>query len=205
MKATIRGHTLAYDDSGRGRALLFIHGYPLDRTMWQPQMAGLRAHARCVAPDLRGFGASDPPEETSSMEAFATDVVALMDTLGINRAVLCGLSMGGYVALAFAEHWPDRLAGLILANTRAGADSEAGRAARREAVGVAQAQGAGAIAEGLLPKLLAEKTRAEQPEVVAQVRGMMARQPVPGLVAALRGMAARPDRGGLLPWITCPA
>src|SRR3990172_7110710 len=198
MKLMLHGRSLVYEEAGHGQATIFVHGYPLDHTMWKPQLQGLRVHVRCIAPDLRGFGESEGTGESSSMDDFASDLVALMDYLQIERAVVCGLSMGGYVALAFAEHWPDRLAGLILANTRSGADSEAGRAGRMAAVKVAEEQGAGAIAESLLPKLLGEKTRNENPELVERVRAMMTRQPVEGITAALRGMAARPDRTPLL-------
>jgi len=205
MKTTIRGLTLAYEESGHGPALLFLHGYPLDRSMWRLQLHRLSSQARCIALDLRGCGESDAPVGIYDMDTFAGDVAGLMDHLKIERAVLCGLSMGGYIALAFAEHWPDRLAGLVLANTRAGADTEAGREARMNAVKVALEQGVAAIADSMMPRLLAVNTREQKPELVEQVREMMARQQAAGIAGALRGMAARPDRTALLSRINCPA
>ena len=205
MKLMLHGRSLVYEEAGHGQATIFVHGYPLDHTMWKPQLQGLRVHVRCIAPDLRGFGESEGTGESSSMDDFASDLVGLMDELRVERAALCGLSMGGYVALAFAEHWPDRLSGLVLANTRSGADSEAAREARLKSATTAQEQGADAIVDGLLPRMLAESTRAQRPEVSEQVRQMMARQPVSGIAGALRGMAGRPDRTSVLSRIRCPA
>jgi len=112
--------------------LLCIHGFPLDHTLWDPQVAGLRDVADVLAPDLRGFGSDRRIlPEVMTMEAFATDLKALLDERGVDRAVLCGLSMGGYIAMAFLELWPERVAGLILCNTRANADTPEGRAARK--------------------------------------------------------------------------
>jgi pimeloyl-ACP methyl ester carboxylesterase len=197
--------TLAYESAGRGGTpLLLVHGYPLDRSMWRPQLDALSDVARVIAPDLRGFGESPAAGETSSMDDYAWDLARLLGSIDQTSAVVCGLSMGGYVAMAFAARYPTAVRGLILANTRAGADSDAAREARRGAIEKARTEGVGAIADAMLPKMLTDATRAARPELAAQVRGMIARQPVGGVTAALRGMMERPDRTSWLSSIAAP-
>jgi pimeloyl-ACP methyl ester carboxylesterase len=138
------------------------------------------------------------------MERLAEDVRGLLDALGLERIVLGGLSMGGYVAFAFYRRWPERVAALILADTRASADTEEGRKARYETAGVAEREGSGAIAERMLPKLLAPATHERQPELVAAVRSMILEATPSGIARALRGMAARASAFDLFPLIKCP-
>ena len=111
-----------HDDVGTGVPLLLIHGFPLDRSLWQPQVKGLQGAARIIAPDLRGFGAAQDGPATVTMDDYAADLEALLGALHIPQAVVCGLSMGGYVALALLAKAPHLVKGLILCNTRAGAD-----------------------------------------------------------------------------------
>ncbi len=195
--------TLAVDSRGDGPALLLVHGFPLDRTLWAPQVATL-ARWRRIAPDLRGAGASDAPEGGYSMAAYADDLAGLLDRLHVDRAVVAGLSMGGYVAFEMWRRHRQRIMGLILVDTRAEADSADGRRRRDEMIAVARAQGAPAIAERMLPQLLGRSTRVAQPQVVEQVRGMISRAPVPGLVGALGAMRDRPDSTPLLGSIDVP-
>src|SRR5438046_2535852 len=138
MRAQLTDIVLAYDASGSGRPLLLVHGYPLSRKMWDQQLENLPDAARVIAPDLRGHGESDMPAETYTVDRLADDLAALLDELGLAEPVVVGgLSMGGYVALAFYRRHPARVAGLILAATRAGADSEAGKANRDKAMALA--------------------------------------------------------------------
>jgi len=196
--------TFEYDDLGDGVPLLMIHGFPLDRTLWRSQIEGLQSVARVIAPDLRGFGGSGAAPETMTMDEYAADLKALVDSLNLKQVVLCGLSMGGYVALAFLARYPDAVQGLILANTRAGADSEQAREGRHAAAKKAFDEGVAAIADAMLPKMLTEATIAHRPRLTASVRSMMAGQHPAGVAAALRGMAARPDRTPLLGSIHVP-
>jgi len=122
-KVQLSDFTMAYDDVGSGKAILFIHGYPLTRKMWQPQLDELSSHLRVIAPDLRGHGESTATKGIYTMELLAGDCQALLDYLNIEKVILCGLSMGGYISLAFARRYPERLAGLILTATRAAADT----------------------------------------------------------------------------------
>jgi pimeloyl-ACP methyl ester carboxylesterase len=203
MIAQVEGRTIGYDDSGMGPAIVFLHGFPHDRTLWGAQMVALGARARCIAPDLAGFGESTPRAD-ASMEAWADDVARLLDELAVERTVLCGLSMGGYVALAFWRRHPHRVRALVLADTRAGADDDAGRARRRDLVATARARGSGAVIDAMMPGMLGKSTRARCPGIERQVRAMGAAVPVEGVVAALEAMIARPDSTPTLATITVP-
>jgi 3-oxoadipate enol-lactonase len=193
-RLTVNGVSLAVDARGDGPALLFIHGYPFDHTIWEPQLETLEGWRR-IAPDLRGMGQSDAPDLGYSMATYAADLAALLDTLGVERAVLCGLSMGGYVVFEFLRRWRERVAGLVLISTRASADTADGRRARDAAAGQARDAGAKEIANEMLPKLLA--AGAPGP-LVERVRAMMAATPVAGIVGALGAMRDRPDSTPLL-------
>jgi 3-oxoadipate enol-lactonase len=196
--------TLAADVRGDGPALLLVHGFPLDRTIWKHQLGALQGWRR-IAPDLRGMGQSDAPEAGYSMAAYADDLARLLDRLRVNKAVVAGLSMGGYIAFEMLRRHRNRVAGLVLCDTRAGADSEQGRKGREDMIALAQTQGAAAVAERMLPKLLGKSTHQTQPQVVAQVREMIVKTPVAGIVGALTAMRDRPDSTPLLAEIDVPA
>ncbi len=206
MKIRINGVDLAYDDHGIGLPVLFLHAFPLNRRMWAGEISALlkERRFRLVALDWRGLGESTLNEELVTMEALADDVAALMDALGMQQAVLCGLSMGGYVAFAFLRKYPQRVAGLILADTRPGVDTEEGKANREQLAQLALAQGAAAIADLQIPRLLAEYTRQQHPEVEARVRQMILSATPNGIAAISRGMAQRADASDLLAAIHCP-
>jgi len=192
VRLTADGTELAVDVRGEGEAILFIHGFPLDRTLWRHQIATLSGWKR-IAPDLRGFGGSAAPEGEYSMARYALDLIELLDHLGVQRAAVCGVSMGGYVAFELWRRIPDRIRALIFADTRAEADSPAGRQARDEMIQLAHTQGAAAIADRMLPKLLSPVTAETQPEVLEQVRRMILGTPVRGIVGALEAIRDRPD------------
>jgi pimeloyl-ACP methyl ester carboxylesterase len=206
MKVPINNTYLAYDDHGIGLPVLFLHAFPLNRQMWQGELMALLADERyrLVALDWRGFGESDITTPVSTMDTFADDVAGLMDSLGIEQAVLCGLSMGGYVAFAFLRKYPQRVSGLILADTRPGADSPEAQANRENVARIAETQGTGAIADLQVPRVLSEYTRQHHLEVELRVRQMIDAATVQGIAAASRGMALRNDSTSLLAAITCP-
>lgn len=199
---------LYFLDQGSGPVLLLIHGFPLDHSLWREQMDPLSRSHRLVVPDLRGFGNSPlptPPPEQWAMADYARDLVELLDYLRIQEPVaMCGLSMGGYVALALWKQWPHRIGRLLLVHTRAIADSEEVRRTRQQQAAEVIATGIGVIVEGILPRLLHPETPAQRPELVAFLRQMMGRSSPAGVVAALRGMAARPDMTPELPNIRVP-
>lgn len=202
----VHGGDLAVEIRGEGAALLLVHGFPLDRNMWRHQLAGLSRWRR-IAPDLRGFGASSNVAREATggeLRSYADDLVATLDALGVDRAVVCGLSMGGYVAFELLRRHADRVRALILMDTRAEADTPEGRRSRDEMAELAMRDGAAAIAERMLPRLLARATAETQPETVALVRGMIERAAPVGIAAALRAMRDRPDSRELLGAITVP-
>jgi len=199
---------IAYDDVGTGIPVVLLHGFPHDRSLWAPQRNALVGRARCVTPDLRGFGQTplgrdegDPP---ITIDRYADDVACLLDAIGVDRAVVGGLSMGGYVALALWRRHPARVRALVLANTRATADDDAAREKRRELIALAHARGSDAVAERMIVGMVGKSTRERSPALVDQVRRMLASAPVEGVVAALEAMMARPDSTPLLATITVP-
>jgi 3-oxoadipate enol-lactonase len=197
-RIAVNGVNLAVDVRGQGPALLFIHGYPLDHRIWEHQLAHLEGWTR-IAPDLRGMGQSDAPDLGYSMATYAEDLLALLTALGVEQAVLCGLSMGGYVAFEMLRRARHRIRGLILVDTRAEADTPEGRKARDAAAQQAREGGADAIAEAMLPKMLARSTAERRPELVEEVRRMMAATPVAGILGAISALKDRPDSRPLLP------
>lgn len=196
---------LAYTDVGTGPPIVLIHGYPFNRSLWTEQTEALNSKYRVVAPDLRGFGESDSSEGTATMARMAEDVAALMDALAIEQAVIGGLSMGGYVALAFARMFPARVKALVLADTRAQADTEEGKQTRHQQAEKALSEGMAGIADAMLPKLLTPDTVSKRPELVKRVRDMMLKTKPGGAAAALLGMAERDDQTEFISSIRVPA
>lgn len=203
MITTVHNIHLSYDDIGTGLPIVFLHAFPLDRSMWAPQVGALVRQGRCIAPDLRGFGASTPAPPYS-IDQYADDVAALLDVLGAQPAVVVGLSMGGYVAFAFWRRHRAKVRALVLADTRAGADTDEGREKRRRLIEVAQSRGSETVAEMQVASMVGKTTRQRRPDVVDTVRGMMAAAPVEGIVGALEAMMARPDSTPTLATIDVP-
>ena len=195
---------LAYTDAGLGQPVVLLHGYPFNRTLWNEQVGALSNSYRVITPDLRGHGESDASPGAATMNRMAQDVAALLDHLEISRAVIGGLSMGGYVALAFYKQFPSRVRALILADTRAQADTEEGKQTRHQQAEKALAEGMAGIADAMLPKLLTPDTVSKHPEVVKRVRDMMLKTKPEGAAGALLGMAERDDQTSLLSQISCP-
>jgi pimeloyl-ACP methyl ester carboxylesterase len=198
---------LDYDDVGPGPVVVLLHGFPFDRSLWKAQETSVGSVYRVIAPDLRGHGRTAAPEGVYTMDAMADDVMELLDALQITEpVVLGGQSMGGYVALSAALRYPDRFRGLILVNTRAGADApEAARIRQALAAQVEATGETGAVVEAMLPKLFSSLTRARHPEVIARLHDVMVRTRALAVAGALRGMAIRPDRTVDLPRLTMPA
>ncbi|MFL6256210.1 MAG: alpha/beta fold hydrolase [Pyrinomonadaceae bacterium] len=203
--ARVRGIEMAYDDTGgKGAALVLLHGFPFDRSMWRGQAAALGGEFRVVAPDLRGMGETPLGNGAVTMEVLAEDVSALLGELNLGRVVMGGLSMGGYVAFEFVRKFPERVRALVLADTRPQADTEEGRRAREENAQRALKEGMVPIVESMLPKLLAAETRERGGEVLERVREMMLGTSPEGAAAALRAMAGRRNQAELLPSIKVP-
>ncbi len=204
MKRTVRGIELAYDDEGSGTPVMLLHGYPFNRSMWREQVEELKQHHRVIVPDLRGHGESAVTPGVATMAVMAGDVAALLESLQVSRPAIGGLSMGGYVALAFCRLFPLQVRSLVLADTRAQGDTEEGKLNREQQAEKALREGIEGIADSLLPKLLAPKTVAKRPEIVKRVREMMVATDPAGAAAALRGMAQRQDQTSFLSHIVAP-
>lgn len=203
--ATVEGRDTRYLEAGRGRPLVLLHGFPLSAGMWEPQLDRVPDGWRFIAPDLRGFGAVAGVPPSMTMDQYAGDVLALMDALSIETAVIGGLSMGGYVTFAVFRQAPARFDGVILADTKAPADSPDGRAGRRAMSETLRAKGVGAVVDGLLPKLVGETTRRDRPAVAAEARKLMEASKPDAIDAALHALMNRPDSTPDLGRIKCPA
>lgn len=206
MQAIINGITMGYDDVGSGVPLLLVHGFPLCRKMWHPQLQKLpAAGVRIIAPDLRGFGESDVLDGPYSMEIFADDVIALLDHLEIDRAVIGGMSMGGYVLFNLIERYPHRLRGACFITTRATADDDVGKARRLHLAQEVMKRGPHVIAEAFETMLFAEASLTERPKLVATVHEWMTSTASRGLAGGLLAMRERKDYTDFLPLIRIPS
>ena len=203
--AQINGISISYRDAGTGLPILFIHGHPFNRSMWDPQVAALTWKYRVITFDLRGYGASEvPAAEATTLETMASDINALLDHLNIPKAIIAGLSMGGQIAMAFAEQYPHRLSGLILAATFSRADTPEGANARRAMADRFLNEGSALPGGEMLPKLLAHASIKRNPDLALSVYKMIAHTPPAGAAAALRGRAQRKDYTESLHHIAVP-
>lgn len=184
--------------------ILFLHAFPLNAEMWEPQLPALPTSWQALAPDFRGFGQSEPdspalpPSSGADMDDYAADLLALMDHERVTQAVVCGCSMGGYAAFALLRRAPDRVAGLVLADTKAGPDGDQARANRLAMLDLVEREGPDAIATQMLPKLLGRTTRTRRPDVAAAVSEFMRTASAGGIAHAVARMMHRPDSLPLL-------
>ncbi len=193
--------SLGYTDQGHGPAVAFLHPFPLDSRAWASQVALLAPEHRVVTVDFPGFGTSGPPVPDLTLGSVAASVAALLRELGIFKASVVGLSMGGYIALELAAQEPTLPSRLVLADTRAGTDSKEGAAGRERFAARAEKDGVGWIADEMLPKLL---RHAPDPDVARQVASLIARATPAGVAAAQRAMARRADHGATLEGLRIP-
>lgn len=204
MHTQVNGISIAYSDEGTGLPIVFLHAFPLNRTMWATQEKALSSQFRIITIDLRGHGESDAPLWRYTLDQSADDVSTLLDHLGIQRALFVGLSMGGYILFAFYRKYAARVKGLVLADTRAQADTAEGRDGRFLMAQTAYKKGPSAIADLMIPKLLSPQTIETRPDLVQQVRAMIENNQICGIAGDLMAMAERPDSVPLLSQITCP-
>lgn len=204
MKLKLAGGELGYDVRGQGETLLLLHAFPLSRRMWDPQLVALAGRCRVVRFDVRGFGESPPSDGIVTMERIADDAAGLLDHLDLAQAVVCGLSMGGYAAFALVRRHPDRLRALVLADTRAPADSPEARRGRAELGERVRRGGSAVAAEELIPKLLGETSQAKRPELADHVKELIRANPAAGICDSLAGIAARANSTATLREIAVP-
>ncbi len=197
-KFNIDGIGIAYQRRGAGEALVLVHGYPLDHSIWDQAAPLLEADFDVILPDLRGFGNSEIMEADHSIIGYASDLAGLLNHLKVRRAVLVGHSMGGYVALAFAREYPDRVAGLALVSSQMAPDTPERKAGRYATAKRVLAEGPGAVVDDLTPKLSADAA------VQDFVRALMSRQRPLAIASALEAMADRPDSTNILQALKLP-
>lgn len=205
MHLKINGFEMAFTSQGEGKPLLFVHGFPLNRQLWRPQVEALSRVAHVIAPDLRGHGESQAVPGEHSLELFAEDLNALLDALHVKeRVVLCGLSMGGYIAFEFYRRYTTRVDALVLTATRATADTKEGRAAREQMAALVRQEGIASIVEGMTTRLLSPNTIQTHKSLVDSVRQMMNEVSIEGVLGDLWAMKNRPDSTPTLRTITVP-
>ncbi len=193
MKAQINGINLGYELFGMdGLPIVLIHGFGLNRSIWVEMVKAHLQDDRMILPDVRGHGESDAPEGAYPMRLLADDIAGLLDYLGIEKAVVCGHSMGGYIALAFADRYPDRLLGLGLITSRSGADSEEKRQGRYHLVEEIRERGSVVLAESLAFKITRD------PSLQKFIYDLILTTSPQGIIGAALGMAERPDQAEML-------
>ena len=196
---------MRYLEAGAGWPVVLLHAFPLSAEMWRPQLADVPDGWRFIAPDLATLAASLPPQRdrtSATMDDYARGVAGLLDRLEIDRAIIGGLSMGGYVTFALYRLSPERFSGAILADTRPQADSDEVKANRTRMRELVARQGPRAIADEMLPRLL---SREAAPEIAAEVRRIIEALPAQAIDAALAAMMARPDSTADLARMSIPA
>ncbi|MEU4829160.1 alpha/beta hydrolase [Streptosporangium sp. NPDC023615] len=190
--------------AGEGLPVVLLHAFPLSSAMWLAQREGLAETCKVITPDLRGFGGSALGEDEPSLDVMADDVVRLLDDEGVDRAVVGGLSMGGYVTMALCRRHPDRLLGVILADTKAGADPEEARSGRESIAADVLREGTSVLVDRVLPGLLGQTTLRRRAMVSGRVRGLVQAAPPVAAAWAQRAMAARPDSFSTLRALAVP-
>lgn len=204
MKTVLGGITIGYYDHGTGDPLVLVHGHPFNRSMWRPQVERFSANHRVIAPDLRGYGETTVVPGKTPLTTFARDLENLLDHLGVDKFVLGGLSMGGQIVMECYRLFPERVRGLILADTFPGAETEAGKKHRNDVADELLREGMERYAVTNLPKMLSPRNVEALPDVAAHVLGMMRTTPPEGAAAALRGRAERPDYVETLKRVSVP-
>ncbi len=205
LMTLVNGVEMAVRRGGEGTPIVFVHGFPLDHRMWDAQFEVFSLRAQVIVPDLRGFGNSVTADDEVTMPQFADDIAALLPAIEIQEpVVLCGLSMGGYIALEFARRHPDRLRGLILCDTHARGDTPEAAENRLKTAERVLREGPAFLADEMLSKLLAPATIENKPHVVEKIRDMITENHAKGVAAALRGMAKRDKAEEWLDRIECP-
>jgi len=204
MRVKVNGTPLYATVRGRGPAVTLVHGFPLSHRIYDTQIRSLSRTYRVIAPDLRGFCKTPLGDTEVTMDTYADDIAAILDALEVEKTVLAGLSMGGYIAFAFWRRYPERVSGLILLNTRAKPDTPEARENRFKTIEAVRQEGLAPLIDGMIPKLLSPVTLRGKAHIVRKLRSIMEAASVDGVVAALRAMAERPDSRPTLETISVP-
>jgi 3-oxoadipate enol-lactonase len=206
MLSVIHDTTLDHTESGPagGPPVVLIHGFPFSQEMWTPQIGALSLRYRVITYDVRGHGKSPPGDGQYTLEFFVDDLIGLLDHLRIDRAVLCGLSMGGYIALRAVERNPERVRALVLCDTRSEADSNEAKVKRAGAINAVKRQGVSAYAEGFVKAVFAPESFTTRPEAIEKIKKIIQANPASGICGTLLALACRTDTTAALPKIGVP-
>ena len=206
MKVTLHDVAINYVERGmpQGVPVVFIHGFPFDHTMWEPQMLALPNEYRAIAFDVRGHGESDVADGIFSIEFFVDDLIALLDHLVLQKVVLCGLSMGGYIALRAVERHPERFKGLILCDTRSEADPNEGKVKRAATIKTVKTNGVKAFSEGFVKAVFAPESFEKHPKAVEKIKSIIVGTSPLGICGTLTALASRTDTTASLSNIKIP-
>jgi len=202
-EVNINGQTISYTERGRGLPLVLVHGFPLDNRIWESQVANLSDKYRVIAPDLPGFGKSQPPRPFT-LESLADSLHAFLTQTKAIPCALAGLSMGGYMSFAYERKYPIDLKALILVDTKAEADTPDGKAGRNKMIETVRSSGSPAIAAAMLPKMLSPQTLQSRPQLVQQVKTIMEACPAQTIEYALAAMRDRNDYRDCCPSVALP-
>jgi pimeloyl-ACP methyl ester carboxylesterase len=202
----VNGITMCYDDLGRGDTpIIFIHGFPFDKSSWQPQMDYLKNTHRVIAYDIRGFGKSAAGDDKASIVLFADDLILFMDALQINKAIVCGLSMGGYILLNAANRYHERFEAIILSDTQCIADSDEAKEKRYKTIERIEAEGINDFASGFVKNAFCKETLETKPEVVEKIKNIILSTSAEAITGTLKALAERWETCSSLSNITVPA
>jgi 3-oxoadipate enol-lactonase len=195
MQATINDTVLNYTESGKADApaVVLVHGFPFSQEMWTPQVSALGQRHRVITYDVRGHGKSPAGDGLYTIELFVDDLIGLLDHLKIEKAIVCGLSMGGYIVLRAMERNPERFRALVLCDTQSGADSNEAKVKRAAAMKSVTQQGVAAYAEGFVKAVFAQETSTVNPEAVKTIKTIISNNPPLGIRGTLLALAARTD------------
>jgi 3-oxoadipate enol-lactonase len=201
----VNGMATSFNDLGKGkRPIIFVHGFPFDKTSWQPQVDFLSKTHRAIAYDIRGFGASTAGKETAGIQLFADDLLKFMDGLSIEKAIVCGLSMGGYILLNAVPRFPDRFEALILADTQCIADSDEAKAKRKKTIFEIGETGLMPFANGFVKNVFTEKSLKNREKWVEHIHKTILSTSAKTVTATLSALAERAETCALLPKIKIP-
>lgn len=204
MENKINGIAIYESGSSQGLAVIFIHAFPLNHRMWEPQFRVLPSNCYGVTYDVRGHGRSEAGDGQYTIEFFVDDLIAILDDLKINQAVLCGLSLGGYIALRATERYPDRVLGLVLCDTKSDADQNEAKIKRAASIFTVKTSGVDAFASRFIESVLTEATLKNKPDITNFVLQMIQENSVLGISGTLLALAARTETTSALHKITVP-
>lgn len=206
LSVKINNISISYEDAGSGKIpLIFIHGFPFDKSTWQPQIDALKNTNRVIAYDIRGFGNSTTDNEIASMDLFANDLVSFMDALEINKAIVCGFSMGGYILMNAIGRFPERFEAIILSDTQCVADSNEASENRYKTIKQIEENGLDEFAENFIKNVFSKKTLDNKKELVDEIKSLILATPVQSITSALHAMAQRRESCSILKNLSIPA